>query len=249
MIIGICGCKKKKNDIPPESTAPMGTFMLHLHTNLDQNEVERYDTAYTTGSGRKILLSMAQMYISGIQLVKLDGTTIDFTGIKILKTLDEEVYSVGSAPVGNYKSIRFKVGLDASTNQEASNTPADSSLLNKPQMWFGASAQPDGYVFMNVQGKIDTSSNANGTLAQMQSFIYKIGTNANYKQITMPDKNFSIVENQVAYGHITIDYSKIFTGLKLNQAAYLSVATASANAVSPATVIVSNMSSMFIYEE
>jgi hypothetical protein len=248
-LITFCGCKKKKPNDPPADTVSMGTFMLHLHSNIDQHEVERYDTAYTTGSGRKILLNMAQMYISGIQLVKLDGTTVDFTGVKLLKTLDSEVYYVGTAPVGNYKSIRFKVGLDQTANQENPTTPSDSALLNKPQMWFGASAQPDGYVFLNVQGKIDTTANASGTEAQMQSFVYKIGTNANYKQIIMPDKNFSIAENQTEYGHITIDYSKIFNGTKLYQPANLSVATTSANSTAPATVIVNNLSSMFIYEQ
>lgn len=141
------------------------------------------------------------------------------------------------------------MGLDPTTNAESPTTPADSALLNKPAMWFGATAQPDGYVFMNVQGKVDTTADMSGTAAQMQPFVYKIGTNANYKQITMPDKNFSITPNSVIFGHIIIDYSKVFGSLLLYQSANLSVTTAAANTMAPGTTVANNITTLFRYEE
>lgn len=250
LIVLLGGCKKKNNEPEPDnSNAPTGIFMLHLHTYIDNNEVDNYNIVYTTDLGRKISLSLAQLYLSEIQLVKLDGSTVDFSGTKILKVLSGETYMVGTAPVGNYKTFRFKVGLDASTNTLSPTAPSDSAILNKPEMWFSTSAQPDGYVFVNVQGKIDTTSDASGTIAQMQPFTYKIGTNANHKQIIMPDKNFTIVEDQVQYGHILIDYNKLFSGLALYNPSNLSVTTATANSVFPATTVANNITSMFIYEE
>lgn len=247
------GCKKKKSTEPPpdgsSQEAPTGTFMMHLHTYIGTTEVDAYNIVYTNDDGRKFSLSKAQMYISDLELVKADGSIYSFTGKKLLKTFETETYFVGTAPVGNYKSIRFKVGLDATANQLSATAPSDSALLNKPDMWFGTNAQPEGYIFMNVQGKIDTTAAMNASNAQMVPFVFKIGTNTSYRQVVMPDKNFSIVKDQVEYGHILIDYTKAFCGLQLNQASNMSVSSSTANAVAPATVIVNNIPSMFIYEQ
>ncbi|MES2591182.1 MAG: MbnP family protein [Bacteroidota bacterium] len=247
-ITGFSSCEKNKNEAPaPEVPAntPKGTFMFHLHTYLSDSEVDLYNITYTTTEGRNISLSMAQLYISEVQLEKLDGSLVDISGKKILKTFEAETFVVGDAPVGNYKSIRFKVGLNAATNQLSPTASSDSLILNKPAMWFGGSAQPDGYVFLNLQGMIDTSANMSSPLVP---FVYKIGTNANYKQVIMPDKSLTITEGQVGFGHIMVDYNKLFTGIQLNQSTNLSVATAADNGSALAAAIVNNIPSIFIFE-
>jgi hypothetical protein len=246
-LMGISSCKKNVTPTP-DPVVPTGTFLFHLHPYIDNSEVDLYGITYTSFEGRKIALSMAQLYVSNIQLVKLDGSLVDISGKKILKVLERETDLVGEVPVGNYKSIRFKVGLDPTTNALNPTMPSDSAILNKPAMWFGSAAQPDGYVFMNVQGKIDTTTNANGTAAQMQPFNYKIGTNAHWKQVSMGDRNFTVEEGKTQFGHIIINYTKLFNGIALNQAANLSVTTASANSSVIATKLVNNLPSMFIYE-
>lgn len=249
-IFGISSCKKdKKEDAKPEtSTSTTGTFMLHLHTYLDETEVDAYNIVYSTSTGRNISLSTAQLYISEIELIKLDGSTYTISGKKIFKIFETETYVVASVPAGNYKSIRFKVGLDSITNQLNPTASSDSTILNHSEMWLNASAQPDGYAFINVQGKIDTTSDASGTIAQMQPFIYKIGTNANYKQVNMPDKNFTIIPDQVEYGHILIDYNRLFSGIQLNQNSNLSITSAADNATPIATTIANNIPLLFFYE-
>lgn len=244
MVIAFSSCKKETPEEPEPTPAetPTGEFLLHLHTYIDQEEVDLYNIPYSTTQGHEITLTMAQLYISSIQLEKLDGSLVDVTGKIVLKTLQANTYVVGNVPVGNYKGLRFKVGLDATTNAANPNASADSVALNKPAMWFGSAPQPDGYVFMNVQGAYETISGATYV------FNYKIGTDANYKQVIMPAHNFSVVEEQVAYGHIMIDYSKLFTGIQLNQPENLSVATPAGNSSAVAAVIVNNIPSMFIYE-
>src|SRR4051812_33668968 len=100
------GCKKRE-----EPSVAMTTLYFHLHTNIDTSEVEDYGEVYTTAGGRKMSLSLAQLYISGIQLVKGDGSLYDVTGATLLKVLDTEIYYVASIPVGTYKSVNFKVGV------------------------------------------------------------------------------------------------------------------------------------------
>jgi hypothetical protein len=247
LAITLFSCKKKESPAPtPEPPPANGTVMLHLHTDADTNEVGTYNQVYTMTGGRKISVSIAQLYVSGIQLVKSDGTTYDIPGLNILKLMQVEQYLLGSVPAGNYKSIRFNVGLSASTN---SATPAVSdSTLNRANMWFGASAQPSGYIFMNFQGKIDTSTAGTGTLAQMQPFAYRIGTNANLKNVSMPDKNYTVASNQTQYVHLIIDYNKLFTGITLHTAGNLSVNTSADNSGTLATQIANNIPLMFVYE-
>ncbi|MEP7324261.1 MAG: MbnP family protein [Saprospiraceae bacterium] len=229
----------------PEPVVPKGTFMLHMHTYIDNTEVDLYNINYATLQGRKISLNMAQLYISDVQLVKLDGTTVNISGKKVLKVFETDTYTVGDVPVGNYKSFRFKVGLDPATNALNATTPSDSALLNKPSMWLGNTPQPDGYVFMNVQGKIDTSS----TLDKPQiPFTFKIGTNANYKQVTMGDKNFTVEEGLGIFGHVIIDFNRLFNGVQLNKLDNLNISNAALNASAIGTQIANNIPSMFIYE-
>ena len=135
--------------------------MFHLHTMADTNEVESYGDTLVMSDGRQIAVSTAQLYISNIKLIKTDGSVVDGPSGTIIMKQGEEEYDLGTAPVGNYKSVRFDVGLSDASN---ASTPASSDqVLYQPSMWFGASAQPDGFVFINFAGSIDTTAAANGT--------------------------------------------------------------------------------------
>ncbi|MEI6021090.1 MAG: MbnP family protein [Bacteroidota bacterium] len=243
----IASCKKKNTATQETSSNNSnGSLMLHFHTNADTNEVDTYDKVYTMTGGRKISVSLAQLYVSGIQLVRTDGSIFDVSGLNILKAMEIEQYLAGAVPSGNYKSIRFNVGLSPNTN--TISPTSNDSIFNKPTMWFGNAAQPSGYVFVNFQGKIDTSANANGTVQQMQAFIYRIGTNTHLKDVMMPDQNFSIIPNQTQFLHIVVDYNKLFKGIKLNLLSNLNLYSLSDNAAALSNQIANNIPAMFSYE-
>jgi hypothetical protein len=112
-------------------------------------------------------------------------------------------------------------------------------------MWFGPAAQPDGYVFLHLAGMIDTSAALTGAMAP---FVYKIGTDAHYVQVTLPDKPFTIVENQAEFRHLIVDYFKLFNGLSLSDPAALSVTTPAANGSATANTVAANIPLLFDYE-
>ena len=235
-------CKKDSNSTTT-TTPTTGPLYLHLHTDVDTNEVE-YGTVYVMTGGRKISVTKAQLYISTIQLVRSDNSIYTVPNTVLLKVQEVEPYLVGNIPAGSYSSVRFTIGLDSATNLK-SPTVTDSILYN-PQMWFNTTAQPDGFVFVNFQGSIDTTTNANGS--NLVPFVYMLGTLPNSKVVTMPTQSFEVTGGQAQFVHISIDYNKLFTGVNLTNGSNLMINSKSANSSVLANTISNNIPSMFQYE-
>lgn len=241
-VISSCNDKDDDDNATPV-TVDKGTVLLHLHNYIDDSDIgELPGLTNTDNNGRDISISKASFYISEIQLTKLDGTVYSFPGKRVLKVFENVLYEVGEIPVGNYNTVSFKIGLDASTNALNPSASADSAILNKPEMWFGSTAQPDGYVFMNLQGTIDTS--ASHTEAPVP-FIYKIGTNAHYHQVTVNGINLTIVKDQAQTAHMVADYNKLFSGISIGQSSNLSLTTVAENNSALATSILNNLQLVF----
>ncbi len=245
--ITLNACKKDVDLTAKPATIKViekGGLAFHIHSLVDSVEIEAYDTIYQLSGGRKFSVTMAQLYLSNIQLIKLDGSTVDVSGVIKLKQQQVEECELGSVPVGNYKSIKFNVGLSAAVN---ATVPANTdTTLNHPDMWFNtAMAQPDGFVFVNFEGTVDTTAAANGSV--LVPFSYKIGTNANLQTVTLPDQNFTILKGQTQEIHIAIDYAKLFDGVQLNNNGNLIMNTVSANATALGTMIANNIQKIVSY--
>jgi len=230
-------CNKKARD--EDETKPMGTIKFHLHSFIEDEEIDLYNIPYTTHAGRSISVSIAQLYISEVELVRLDGSVYSIPNSKVLKKLDSDTYFIGEAPAGNYQTVRFKVGLPPTSNVVDYSDTKDSA------MWFSKTKADDGYIFLNVQGAVDTSEAFTGTLTP---FAYKIGSNVNYKQVTMPNKGYTVVGGEVYYIHLMADFSRLFSGIKINEPANLSVKTVVDNTSAVAQKVMNNIPSLFIYE-
>lgn len=246
IITAFVACKNKEvATLPPPVEVKYGMLKMHLHSYIEESEVDAYNITYTNSDGRAIKLNMAQLYMSDFELEKIDGTFHKIPNTIVLKIQDAETYNLGMVPVGNYKSVRFKVGLPPAVNAKMP-TNADSILYNS-DMWFSNPFQSNGFAFVNVRGSIDTTTYADGT-APMQNFNYLIGTNANYVQVQMPQKNFSIMEDQAYYAHMYADWNRLFTGIQLNQVANLKVTSIAENSSANAKKLVANLSTLFVYE-
>ncbi|MBK9981845.1 MAG: hypothetical protein IPP15_05370 [Saprospiraceae bacterium] len=232
-------CKDNPTDSKP------GSLAFHMHTLVDTTEVDSYGDTIGLASGRQITVTTAQLYISNVKLIKADGSVIDGPSSTILMKQGFEEYELGDVPAGNYKSVRFDVGLSDATN---ASTPATSDLiLYQPSMWFGTTAQPDGFVFLNFQGTIDTTDALTGV--NLVPFAFKIGTNAHRVTITMPDQNFSVIPEQLAIVHIEVNYAKIFDTIDLNVAGNLNITTPEENSWTWISQLETSIGDMFQYEE
>ncbi|HSZ71639.1 MAG TPA: MbnP family protein [Cytophagaceae bacterium] len=243
-VLYLSSCGKKSDDASPST--PTGTLQFHLHTNVDTNEVGDFNTVYSIpvpGSAtarRNISVSAAELYISNIQLVRSDGSLYNVSNEIVLKVQPIEPYTIGNVPAGNYKSVRFYVGLDPTTDKRVLVLPADS-VLNHSEMWFG-SAATNGHLFINFQGSIDTTTVASGS--SMTPFSFKLGTNKNYQPVIVT-QSFTVSPNQTQFVHMIVDYSKLFTSVTLNNANNINISSHTDSTSNNAIQISNNISSMF----
>lgn len=262
LVLLIVACKSKKEDSslpsPSSPTTPSNGVVtaplnLHLHTYIGENEVDGYNIVYQTTDGRKISLSMAQVFLSEIELVKFDGSIYAVKDTIILSDIAQQVYALGNVPVGNYRAVRFKAGIVPAINAKVPS--GTGGPLNNQSMWFSTPAQANNYVFMHCSGKIDTTKAKTATDAEMVSFTYKIGTNPQLKQIVMPNQNFAVQPNATTYIHMLADYSVLFNGVDLKDKNNLNITAAGENswpdngqAWPIAVLVADNIVHLFRYE-
>lgn len=178
LIIGSAGSCRKPVD-PPK------TNVVQLKFNLKQlwesSEFIYNDVQYTNAAGNKVTFSNLKYLISGVELVKTDNSVISFKnqyGFINCQT-GKDTFSISGVPAGDYKSIRFYIGVDSVTNHGDPNQYAVSHPLNPNvnQMFWGWSG---GYVFMLLEGDVVDSLGAN------KGFSYHIANDENYAQINLP---------------------------------------------------------------
>jgi hypothetical protein len=209
VLLSIYSCKKKDTIVTtPASTtntASTSKFYLHIHTNISNTEADSGLVVHDTISGRNFKLDTAQFFISGITLHRSDSSLVKLTGVYLLKTISQETFLTGQVPVGNYAYISFDVGVDSVANSKSPSSFPSSNPLSQASMynggWFGGT-----FIFMNISGYADTSSNQSGKYA---AFNYQTGTNPELKHVILPPKAFSVVSNQTHVIHLIADYGKL----------------------------------------
>ncbi|MBC7390605.1 MAG: hypothetical protein H7329_15440 [Opitutaceae bacterium] len=253
-LISLCAfvlsCKKKTEESVMPTPVPVnetkyGKAGLHLHYYVGNIELDTLSFNHPVNqadTGRKISLGYGQFYLSDFEYINNDGSVFALPNGAVLKKGSFPTYVAGNIPVGIYKGIRFKVGLKPELD-----TSISSPTLNDPAMLFGSKAQ--GHIYVNIQGKIDTTSNATGTLDKMQPFSYKIGTSLHLTSVTnLPPTSINVMETGVEYLHIVFDLKLLFKGVQLNNPGNLSVNSLSDNNSAVAAKIAANIPNSFRFE-
>jgi hypothetical protein len=238
--------KKEENPQPSEKTAPLdsskyGLLSMHMHMEVNGNEAYSYEGVHTLEDGRQVSFSMAQFYLFDIELVKENDALYRIPNKVLLRTMDSASYYLGKVPVGKYKSIRFKVGLPSQLD-----TSISTSILNKPEMFFGNDVKTNGHVFAFLKGKIDTTSDLSGS-ANIP-FEYKIGTSISLRDVKMGNTKYEVKQTGMEYVHLMFDPSKVFNGISLHDESNLRLVSKEENTSALAQKIADNIGQLFAYE-
>jgi len=205
-------CKKDGNNNP---SGPTQDLVLHVH-NTAGNKLISYDSVYTDNTGRKYLVTSFQYYMTNLRLVKNDGTEIPVTGkyqpFALLISPLELNYDLGQQPVGDYKGIRFNIGVDSATNHsDPTSRPADDPLaLQNDEMHWDWS---QGYLFMKLEGKVDSTVDATGD--PTSPIVMHLGLDKNYTAIDLSNSFFQIVQGSDLQIVMQCDVNQLFTNVDL----------------------------------
>lgn len=201
----LTSCKKDK-----EEGGATQKLTLHIHNNVGSNEAE-YGTTYTDLNGRKFNISDWRYYVSNIVLINNDGTERAVDTV-FLVSPEQGNYVLGQVPVGDYKGIKFMIGLDSTTNHlDPAIYPNGHPLAiqDKPIHWSWNS----GYIFMMIEGKFDSTSTA--TDVPNKDYVYHVGLDENRRTMDFTNNTFTVTKGYDKMITVECDLRKVWTNVNI----------------------------------
>lgn len=169
---------------------------------------------YITSQGETIKVDNIKYIVSNIVLTKEDGSTFTYPKSKsyfIIKEQTPNLFTIEltEIPAGNYKTIKFGIGVD----QEQFNLGAagQGDFLAQAQTEKMLWSWSAGYKFLAFEGEFTSATVTDAELFKVHTG--QTGTNYNYTEVSlnMPDKALvrPTITPQI---HVMADLSKILDG-------------------------------------
>jgi hypothetical protein len=202
LLIGMSSCKKKKTDDPILSN-PDDHFDVHLIPKLD---------------GQNYLLN--QIITSPL------GYKYYFTEIKILGTdvksnasvLSDSYYynfyengtifTSGSGLKSNFSDLSFNLGVPSALNHADPSIPASTSALNisnSGDMHWGWNP---GYIFVKLEGKVDTTNN--GVDNFDHNFVFHLGMDTVFRTMNFSGLNWISLGDKKYRTNLLLNLNHLF---------------------------------------
>jgi|GEM_PF-1128253 hypothetical protein len=204
-------CTRDNRHQRPRQLIETGSSFHLFIRNTVANVDVMYDTIYHGATSRKFKVTDFRYYISNIRAIREDGAENRTKQSVILANPRQKDYNLGSLPEGVYNGLRFTLGLDSVTNHgdptvfEAGNPLA----IQTPSMHWDWNS---GYLFMKIEGKVDTTSK--GTGAPVTEFFYHFGMDTMKRTISVPIK-FSVSASSNNGVHLKFDLGFMFAGVDM----------------------------------
>jgi hypothetical protein len=172
----IIGCKKE-TDKPISKQEPKvsSVYSINFKPLFNNEDLKFNEMKWITSSGDTLNFARIRMILSNIKLVKDNGEELALDTFAFI-SLDQNRKSIGFEeliPAGDYKGIKFDIGLDSNINhgdpeQWGSGHPLNP-LVNQMH-WTWAT----GYIFMVVEGHFMKNSDPNAIFSfHMANMFYK----------------------------------------------------------------------------
>ena len=220
------GCDSTVDD--EEGTAMVTLFLQPTvdGTPLSADLSKTYDI-----NGSTITFESARIYISEIELLRNDGTSVTFEGdvitapakdendADISHTVTDQIvlakhdlgvhkYMLGPADTGEFTGIRYKVGIDGTTNRlDASQVPADHPLAKQTDRnnhWNWSA----GYQFIRMDGMVDTDADSTPD----EVWEIHLGT-PNFLTAMEQSMDFELHADKSVDLHIIVDYATLLSDI------------------------------------
>lgn len=206
------------------------------------------NTAVTFGSslhshtdGAQIRFDAANYYVSNIRLVPTAGADVLYDTVLLIAASNAgQPFTLGELPVGEYQTIKFDIGIDSARNHSDPSTyPVSHPLfLQSPSMHWSWSS---GYIFLRVEGQIDTSATLSGVTVDYE---YHIGMDNFRKEVSIPIVLTVDATTQSISANIDLLLGTVINGLNLKTAT--DVSTHTMDNMPLANTVMTNTQSAFV---
>ncbi len=159
MISATISSCRKKDDTPNE--LKKGSFQLkfeHKMGMMNPVDFELNKKYIHHMTSDELTFTMFRYYVSNIQLVKDDGTIwSEQNSYRIINVAEPSslLLSLNNIPAGNYKEMRYTLGVDSTRNVSGAQ---DGALAPSNGMFWSWNT---GYIFLKAEGTSPQSSNNN----------------------------------------------------------------------------------------
>ncbi|MCW3126696.1 MAG: hypothetical protein JWO03_2354 [Bacteroidetes bacterium] len=191
LIVLLTSCHKDPATLQIRFTPKWGADDFKLHTT------------YATLGGY-MNFSSFDMYLSHITLIKNDNSEVEVDSA-VLISYNDNAITINLTPAkGDYKSIKFGIGLDSAQNKiSPADRPNDPVYGNSLLYWDAARL----HLFLHMEGLSGNTSNLG------DPFFYHEGNDSiNTLRTTTVSKSFSVSDGQSTVLNLQGDISKVFTG-------------------------------------
>lgn len=170
------GCKKDE-DIIPETINPEALLTF----SIDTGTLYFDNLSYFNSAGNNYSVTNLQFYLSSFEFENANGNLHQFDDVIYVdgKLNPGQVISFPKLPAGNYKRMKFLIGLDSLHNKE---NALPNTIENNNMVW--PVPMGGGYHFLKLEGNFIDSG-------QTYGFAMHLGRTENSVPVNLV-KNFSI---------------------------------------------------------
>ena len=181
---------------------------------------------YKTSGGMDYSVDLLKFYVSNVQLVKADGSSQAVSGLSLAsfgdaptnttagkmleggqmynpKTTQGETVFTLNAPAGEYKGIRFEIGVPKDLNHRDASTVAMPLGLESGMFW----AWNPGYIFFRLEGKTMVDGKPQPWLLHMGTDNWRLNVN----QFDLATNKIKIVVDGKGSSSLNLDLEKVFS--------------------------------------
>jgi len=145
LIILFAGCKDDKDNDPVPVTN--GNVYIVFENIVDGQPVEFGNLSYTNEAGNTYSVDMLKYYISNLVFVKFDNSLYPLSNYELIdETFDTSKTFMVSLPVGDYKKIKFLMGVDSTRSVSGAQAGELDPLFGMFWDW------NTGYVYLKHEG-------------------------------------------------------------------------------------------------
>lgn len=206
LVFSMGSCKKDEED-----TATDKNLSMDINYKVG-SETFAYDQVYTI-DGVAVKFTLAQFYVSGINIMNDDGEMHSFDNLFLLAKPSQTNYALGTVPASfgdHLHMVKFNLGVDSVTNgqTEADFTSRDANdplAAQNPAMHWSWNS---GYIFMKFEGEIDTD----GDGSTDSTAHWHVGKNSFLRAVELTAHE-EMEENHTI--NVAVDLSTIFSNTNL----------------------------------